>query len=430
MKRVTQLLISVLLLMCASCSDFSTGNRKADIDSFSSLTFDLTRSQNEVANCQLNFGLSVFKSACSLGCEKLLVSPFSMAVDLSMLAAGTTGEAYDELNQALGFQDFSQEQICDFYNVASSRLTESSDSAFSIANAIWINSDSKVGFDKTIKDDFKQIVNDCYQAEVAALVFDNKAISSINEWAKNKTNGKIEKVIDAFLPGDVLVLNNAINFDGSWHHRYNVGNGTFTSETGKKTKKQFICGDDPFVHMWNLKKESPKEPAVLGIPFEGKYEMYFFLPPENQSINNFIKSIDARKWVGWISKADYDKQPADRMVSFQIPFFDSGESESTPWIDVLESMGVSKIFEEPDFSPMTSSDLPLKVTNISQNNKISVNEKGCNAASVSTIVVGFETSNFNEPGQECYSFIADRPFVYAIVEKTTQTILFMGTVTE
>lgn len=425
-KTLVSLFFCMAIFM--SCSDIDSDNGKADLNAFSSLTNSLTRSQNEVANGQLNFGLNFFKRAYSSGCDNLLVSPFSVAVELSMLTAGTTGNAYDELNRALGFNDFSQEQIYDFYNVASSRLTEFSDGAFSIANAIWINADGD--FDKTIKDDFKQIVNDSYQAEIAALVFNNKAVSLINEWAKNKTKGKIEKVIEMLAPTDKVVLNNAINFDGRWNYVYSVSNGTFTSEKGKKIEKPFFGGDDPFIHMWNLNNKLSKEPSIVGIPFSGNYTMYFFLPPEKQSLDDFINSIDADRWVRWISQT-YCKETKSRIVSFRIPFFDSGESDKlVDCKSLLKSMGVSEIFNDPDFSPMTSSDLPLKVTSISQNNRISVNEKGCNAASVSTVVIGMEISNYNQSEPERYSFIADRPFVYAIVENTTQTILFMGTVTE
>ncbi len=72
------------------------------------------------------------------------------------------------------------------------------------------------------------------------------------------------------------------------------------------------------------------------------------------------------------------------------------------------------------------SDTKVWVSDIFQNSKIKVNEKGSEAAAVTVVLVagGSLGPGFTPPPvPEVY---ATRPFFYAIRETSTNTILFMG----
>ena len=79
------------------------------------------------------------------------------------------------------------------------------------------------------------------------------------------------------------------------------------------------------------------------------------------------------------------------------------------------------------------SDIPVYVTTVKQKSVIDVNSKGSSAASVSAVVVSGLFAPGPSPSEseiETIEFVADRPFLYAIIEKATHTVLFMGTVTK
>jgi len=66
----------------------------------------LTRAHEEIAASQMDFGVEIFKSlAEQKEMENFLVSPFSLSLDLAMLASGAEGMTYQELVKGLGFED-------------------------------------------------------------------------------------------------------------------------------------------------------------------------------------------------------------------------------------------------------------------------------------------------------------------------------------
>lgn len=91
---------------------------------------------------------------------------------------------------------------------------------------------------------------------------------------------------------------------------------------------------------------------------------------------------------------------------------------------VLQAMGIKEAFAATsDFSGI-SDDNRLYVGGVKQKTFIEVNEEGTTAAAVSGIIG--ETS----PGFSKYlEFIVNRPFIYAIQERSSGAILFVGKVT-
>ena len=66
---------------------------------------------------------------------------------------------------------------------------------------------------------------------------------------------------------------------------------------------------------------------------------------------------------------------------------------------------------------------PIYVSYMKQKSIIEVNEKGTEAAAVT--FTGMTMAN-SEPIKTISEFIADRPFLFIISERSTNSILFMG----
>jgi serpin B len=87
--------------------------------------------------------------------------------------------------------------------------------------------------------------------------------------------------------------------------------------------------------------------------------------------------------------------------------------------EILKDMGMIDAFGGmADLSGI--SDLFLFVQFVKQNTFVDVNEEGTEAAAVTTIAIGRESA----PA----SFTIDKPFIFAIRERTTNTLLFIGDV--
>lgn len=90
--------------------------------------------------------------------------------------------------------------------------------------------------------------------------------------------------------------------------------------------------------------------------------------------------------------------------------------------DALKLMGMKKAFYTNAELDRISEFKPLYVHFVQQDTYIEVTEEGTKAAAVTTIGVG--TTSI--PIEETPNFIADKPFVFLIREKSTGIILFIG----
>ena len=88
--------------------------------------------------------------------------------------------------------------------------------------------------------------------------------------------------------------------------------------------------------------------------------------------------------------------------------------------DQLKAMGMTDAFS-PGMADLSGiSDADIYVSFVKQNTFIDVNEEGTEAAAVTTI--GVELTSAPEP------VVIDKPFIFAIRERLTNTLLFIGKV--
>lgn len=95
---------------------------------------------------------------------------------------------------------------------------------------------------------------------------------------------------------------------------------------------------------------------------------------------------------------------------------------------LTKAMGLDYLFSDrADFAAMaTRESAPSKVGLIKQETRIELDEKGVKAAAV-TLIGGIERTSINVDVPE-FDMVIDRPFVFAIADKATGTLLFVGTV--
>ncbi len=77
-----------------------------------------------------------------------------------------------------------------------------------------------------------------------------------------------------------------------------------------------------------------------------------------------------------------------------------------------------------DFSAMTDPGNNLYVSGILHKSFIEVNETGTEAAAVT----GLQMDGGAEPPKETFEFRVDRPFFFAIEDRTTGALVFLGSV--
>jgi serpin B len=153
------------------------------------------------------------------------------------------------------------------------------------------------------------------------------------------------------------------------------------------------------------------------LPYKnGKFSMFLFLPSEESSVHQLVADLDGATWKNWISGFNEQEEFTVYMPRFEFEFERSlGED--------LKGMGLDVAFsDEADFSGISPID--LFIADVIHKTYIKVNEEGTEAAAVTAVVM--ETTSINPMSQ----IRLDRPFLFAITEKSSKSILFMGKVAE
>ena len=141
--------------------------------------------------------------------RNMMVSPLSASPALSMTLNGANGETKTAMQNTLGLQGLSQDEINQIYLDLVSALKKADPKVvLNIANSIWI----RKGF--PVLASFTDVNKKYFDASVENLDFDQTALNIINSWVNTKTNGKIPTILDSISAEEIMFLINAIYFNG------------------------------------------------------------------------------------------------------------------------------------------------------------------------------------------------------------------------
>ncbi|XVE69991.1 hypothetical protein DITRI_Ditri10aG0035900 [Diplodiscus trichospermus] len=376
---------------------------------------DSIRSQTDVA-------LSLTKNVLQTQAKdsNLVLSPLSIHVVLSLIAAGSKGPTLDQLLSFL--KSKSNDQLSSFSSELVSLVFADGSSAggpcLSFANGVWIDKSL------TLKPSFKQIVNNVYKATSNQVDFQTKAVQvsgEVNFWAEKETNGLIKHVLP---PGSVdrltrLVFANALYFKGAWNEAFDSSktiNHDFYLINGSSVKVPFMTSDkDQIIGVYDGLK-------VLGLPYKQggdnrRFSMYIFLP----DAKNGLSALEERMCSESGFLEHHLPSLAIKVGDFRIPRFKISFGFEAS--EVLKGMGLVLPFSdgggltEMVDSPM---DQNLYVSSIFHKSFIEVNEQGTEAAAVTACL--FRHCCYIKPE----AFVADHPFLFLIREDLTGAVLFIG----
>lgn len=409
MKELFTLLTLSILLAAASCQQENTENNEPKIINLDEKSAMLIEADNA-------FGLEIFqKIRKNSDEENIMISPLSISVALAMAYNGADGDTKTEMEKTIKLFGLTPEEINASYKQLIAALQSVDEKVvFELANAIFY----KEGF--AVKPDFLEINMKNYDAEVSSLDFNSpSAVETINNWVATKTHDKILKIIDQLNPADRMVLLNAVYFNGIWTTEFEK-EGTklrnFTKKNGETVEIPMMNKEDKLEYTTNSLFEAVKLPYG-----NGQYNMIVILPAENKNSQNVIDVLSAENLTKWEKEFKTEDHVVVTMPRFKFSF-------ETSLKEVLIEMGMNEAFSEnsADFSKITGKK-DLFISSIRHKSFIDVNENGTEAAAVTSITFTNTSAGPGETIQKIY-FTVDKPFVFAITEKDTGAILFMGEV--
>ena len=417
--------IACLLVYAGACKPANTDNPDPDCPS----TYEflsggapegLTKAEKENVAKINGFTFKMADQIAGLVKNKSYVySPVSISYALGMLANGAKGEALESITSVLGFGSNGLQELNEFNRdllVLSSRA-KSKDEVLEVANAIVA--------DKSLNicERYKECVKNYYDADVIVKNFKtDDVVSFVNDWAAEKTHGRIDRVLNDLDPSCVELLMNALYFKASWRDPFYeevTKDELFTGKHGSRRLEKMMRRQDDIAYYSSDKFSMVRLPYGYiedYRPQDSNYSMSIILPAEGVDIDDLVAGFDSQSWSAAQSSL------SSRLVDLWLPRFDIDFDQDLS--DCFKNLGMTAPFApNADFSAM--SDRYLFVSLIKQVANISVDEKGTEAAAVTVIAMAESAPpGLNPPVPT--PFHCDRPFLFAITEQTTGAILFMG----
>jgi len=364
---------------------------------------------------QTRFDLKLFDQLLQRHSEEnLFFSPLSIRLALSMVYNGASGDTQAAIAEVLEAQELSLSEL-NWANaqlvrwlVEGSQAEEETPVQVQIANGLWVDQAL------TLRPQFLQALASNYQAVVNWVDLGSRqTVEDINTWVEDRTQGKIDRLVDRLSRDDLMVLLNAIYFKGEWTQPFDPSRTEprlFTRPDGSQVEVPMMAQSGRYGYL------ETDQLQVVRLPYgEGEMEMLVLLPKEGVDPESLRAELNPDTWREWTGSL------RSRAGSVQIPKFQL--AYETDLIPVLEQLGMGIAFSNrADFSQMTSE--PARISKVLHKAVIEVNEEGSEAAAVTGVIISRTSIDREEP----FQFVADRPFWFAIRDPQTETVLFMGAV--
>ncbi len=403
-KRATAALTLLVAALSVRC-----GSEIVGVQEITQLPRDLTAAEEELIQSDNAFGLKLFREIDSQeeAGANIFISPLSVAMALGMTYNGAAGETQLAMQETLELQGLTIDEVNQSYRSLIDLLRNLDPSvAFLLANSIWY----REGF--AVEQDFLDVNREYFDAEVTELDFASPtAASTINDWVRQKTMGRIEEIVDD--PIDWLVvmyLINAIYFKGDWTFQFDpdlTANGPFYLAGGGQVQVPMMTYGTPA----DVRIYADQDVEVLDLYYGGKaYSMTILLPPAGGDLDVLVGSLDAERWqeiVDGLAITNADVVLPKFTLEYELEMK-----------DVLTALGMGIAFSDAaDFTKIRTSG-GLYISKVKHKTFVDVNEEGTEAAAVTSV----EIREISMPP----TYVIDRPFLFAIREQLSGTILFMG----
>ncbi len=355
----------------------------------------------------------------------LFFSPLSISTALAMTYGGARGNTAAEMRKVLHF-GLPDDQLHPAMGALLGDLNSAGQAGgfqLSVANALWAEKSHR------FLPDFLALNKGCYGAGLEALDFAGDAEGSrrtINAWVEKQTQDRIRDLLPPGVLDNVtrLVLTNAIYFKGGWAHEFKEGatkDEPFKLGGGKKVTA-------PTMHQVGiLDYAEGRGFKALELPYrQSMLSMLVLLPDKDDGLAALEKTLTAEI----ISRLKF----AEADVTLALPKFTVASTFSLK--ETLLSLGMKAAFAPgvADLSGIDGVNDPgrrLFILAVIHKAWVDVGEKGTEAAAA-TAVMPTPTCppEIEPPKRKRVTFIADHPFIFAIRDRDTGSILFLGRVTD
>ncbi|XP_037445220.1 putative serpin-Z12 [Triticum dicoccoides] len=350
--------------------------------------------------------------------SNFVFSPLSIHAALAMVAAGARGDTRRELLRFLGSSSLDELHHAPA-NELVGRLNGLTQTSF--ACGVWVDRRH------ALRPEFAATDASRYAATAESVDFVSGA-----EQARQRVNGFVadatkQLIRDILPPGSVdsstaVVLANALYFKGAWSHPFDVFTAPFHVPGGTTVGvPSMTTGRSQYIALYPGFR-------ALKLPYKNNvlrqadaFYMLILLPDSGtlSLADLYNKAVSTPEFIR--KHTPVEEVPVGRFMVPRFNFTFEFEASSD-----MQKLGVTRAFSGGDFSGMVSGEDGLSISRVYHKATIEVDEQGTVAAAA-TVVVLMEGSALEErEPPHLVDFVADRPFLFAVVEEKTGAVLFLG----
>ncbi|EAT46071.1 AAEL002715-PA [Aedes aegypti] len=235
-----------------------------------------------------------------------------------------------------------------------------------------------------------------------------------NRWAKNVTSGMVSAVLmnNELLPDTRMILLSATAFACQWENKFSVNSSKMEMfnayTTGKLYMTNFMNLDQT---LFPVAMNGELKMQAIELPFErgSDYSFMMMMPLDRDgNVTDMVAKLDHQTFAKL-----YDSLVPTR-ISVKMPRFTV--STSVNGNAVLKKLHLNAPFQWSRFQIFKQEKLTLD--KVKQSVTVQVDERGVRAAAVDKFTMVTRSAPL--------SFLADRPFVFAILKKSVHFPLFVG----
>ncbi|UTW66036.1 serpin family protein [bacterium SCSIO 12643] len=383
------------------------------------ITMAAIPADSEVKKVALNnnsFAFDLYKEIVKGEQGNIFFSPFSISTAMAMTYAGADGSTAEEIAQAMHFGPNTPEFHTSYGNYLST-LDKNAEGNIQlrIANKLW--GEQHYAF----VPQFLDLNKEAYRSSLQKVDFVKGWEASrvqINDWVARKTEDRIKDLIPpgALTTDTRLVLTNAIYFKGDWLYEFKKKDTK--PRKFYQTQKSYSTVD--FMNYkggFNYYENDMFK--MLRLPYKGRQQSMIIVLPHK---HEYFEKMEGLQNSKLLQRALYSNMPE---VIVSIPKFKMTKPLGLK--GHLKTLGMVHAFKDgANFSKMTPSN-DLYVSDVLHKAFVEIDEKGTEAAAATAVIIATESMVPSQP-KKPKEFIADRPFLFYIIDDKTQSILFMGRV--
>lgn len=337
------------------------------------------------------------------GTSNLVVSPLSVYSCLAMVAEGSSGQSFNELAEAFGYQSEAQVYHPKMQASLEDLHSQQSESVkVKMSNMLFTNKDIP------LNDSFRDAVVANHWATAENADFNDPTTKDqINKRISDATEGCIKNPIDSIPVETLCMLINTIYFKGTWVDQFSK-DSTYPQTFYLKDNSEV---EVDFMHQtMQARLHETDSASYMALGYKGNRFSFVVELVKNRT----LKATNGEAVLA-TTKAESKETNVD-LPKFKINF-------KIELLDMLKTLGIRGVINGEGLEKISPKDIAL--SQVIHQAFIQVDEEGTEAAASTMGLIGITC--IQEPVVPA-EFRADSPFFFHIVDTQHDTILFSGAV--